>query len=43
MWVSYSRWDGTQAEPVDADDVLEHLADELLNGNRGLESALSLR
>ena len=40
MWVSYSRWDGSQAETFDADDVLEHLGDELLNGQRGLESAL---
>jgi uncharacterized protein with von Willebrand factor type A (vWA) domain len=40
VWASYSRWDGSQAETFDADDVLEHLADGLLNGERSLESAL---
>jgi uncharacterized protein with von Willebrand factor type A (vWA) domain len=40
VWISYSRWDGSQAEAFSADDVLEHIADELLNGERGLEGAL---
>jgi uncharacterized protein with von Willebrand factor type A (vWA) domain len=35
----YSRWDGSQVDVFSADDVLEHLADELLGG-RDLEGAL---
>ena len=39
MFISYSRWDGSQSELFSADDVMEHLADELLD-QRSLENAL---
>jgi len=35
----YSRWDGSQADLCSADDLIEHLAEELLD-QRSLESAL---
>jgi len=27
MFITYSRWDGSQSETFSADDVMEHLAD----------------
>jgi uncharacterized protein with von Willebrand factor type A (vWA) domain len=35
----YSRWDGSQSEAYSAEDLMEHLADELLD-QRSLETAL---
>jgi uncharacterized protein with von Willebrand factor type A (vWA) domain len=37
--IRYSRWDGAQAEAFSADDVMDHLAQEILD-ERSLESAL---
>ncbi|HYY88838.1 MAG TPA: VWA domain-containing protein, partial [Chloroflexota bacterium] len=39
MLIRYSRWDGAQAEAFSADDVMDHLAQEILD-ERSLESAL---
>jgi uncharacterized protein with von Willebrand factor type A (vWA) domain len=39
MFITYSRWDGSQSEMFSADDVMEHLADELLD-QRSLDGAL---